>query len=85
MLSASSKIWTRLGVYISYDMNHYTKGTTMCVHVCGCVCGGVGGCNIIVNISFDIWYKLVPMDAFIPTASCAISKICASCKIKPLT
>ena len=26
MLSVSSKIWTRVAVYISYDDNHYTQG-----------------------------------------------------------
>ena len=28
MQSFSSRIWTRVAVYISYDDNHYTKGTS---------------------------------------------------------
>ena len=28
MLSVSSRIWTRVAVSISYDDNHYTKGTS---------------------------------------------------------
>ena len=28
MQSVSSRIWTRVAVYISYDDNHYTMGTT---------------------------------------------------------
>ena len=28
MQSASSRIWTRVAVYISYDDNHYTSGTS---------------------------------------------------------
>ena len=27
MQSASSRIWTRVAVFISYDDNHYTTGT----------------------------------------------------------
>ena len=29
MQSASSRIWTRVAVSISYDDNHYTTGTSM--------------------------------------------------------
>ena len=29
MQSASSKIWTRVAVSISYDDNHYTTGTSL--------------------------------------------------------
>ena len=29
MLPVSSKIWTRVAVSISYDHNHYTKGTSI--------------------------------------------------------
>ena len=32
MLSVSSRIWTRVAMSISYDDNHWTKGT--CVYVC---------------------------------------------------
>ena len=28
MQSVSSRIWTRVAVYISYDDNHYTTGTS---------------------------------------------------------
>ena len=47
MQSASSKIWTRFVVSISYDDNHYTTGTFntcmniythMCLYVCVCMC-----------------------------------------------
>ena len=31
MQSASSRIWTRVAVSISYDDNHYTTGTS-CIH-----------------------------------------------------
>ena len=34
MQSASSRIWTRIVVYISYDDNHYTMGTAVCMSVC---------------------------------------------------
>ena len=30
MQSASSRIWTRIAVSISYDDNHYTTGTSRC-------------------------------------------------------
>ena len=29
MQSVSSRIWTRVAVSISYDGNHYTKGTSI--------------------------------------------------------
>ena len=32
MQSVSSRIWTRVAVYISYDDNHYTTGTSLKCH-----------------------------------------------------
>ena len=29
MQSVSSRIWTRVAVFISYDDNHYTRGTSL--------------------------------------------------------
>ena len=38
MQSASSRIWIRVAVSISYDDNHYTTGTSISIYVCVCVC-----------------------------------------------
>ena len=37
MQSASSRFWTRIAESISYDDNHYTIGSTICVPVCVCM------------------------------------------------
>ena len=37
MQSVRSKIWTRVTVSISYDDNHYTKGTSINAYVGGMV------------------------------------------------
>ena len=37
MQSVSSRIWTHVGMSISYDDNHYTTGTSLSLCVCVCV------------------------------------------------
>ena len=40
MPTASSRIWTRVAVFISYDDNHHTTVISLyiCIYVCVCVC-----------------------------------------------
>ena len=33
MQSVSSRIWTRVAVFISYDDNHYTTGTSVEINI----------------------------------------------------
>ena len=41
MQSASSRIWTRVAVSISYDDNHYTTGTLLLLSLLGLLWPGV--------------------------------------------
>ena len=45
MQSASSKIWTRITVFIFYDANHYTTGTSF-----------ISVCISNIHMHIDIWF-----------------------------
>ena len=57
ILSASSRIWTRVSVSISYDDNHYTTGTfTICLRI---------KWVILLTICFDLIFKDMSLVSFL--------------------
>ena len=70
MQSASSRIWTRVAVSISFDDNHYSTGTISCV----CVCVACLWDREILNESLNTCWPWLSIDTDL-TSCCPISGI----------
>ena len=54
MQSVSSRIWTRVAVFISYDDNHYTTGTSKIQEV---ICDNSVKCKYSFNVEKQFYFK----------------------------
>ena len=53
MQSVSSRIWTRVAVFITYDDNHYTTGIYVCMYVFMYMCLSILTESISLNLKFE--------------------------------
>ena len=61
MQSASSRIWTRVAVSISYDDNHYTTGTSYVFHMIDNLSIAINDFTSRILMSFSVDEMLLPM------------------------